>query len=142
MTDRIVAVSEAVKNDLVRLGVAAPERIAETLLLEFDDSPAVRDNWVIWSELTEAAVFDGSFRGPIRDWSQKWNDAVARMIEEGKRDGSIRPTLNAPDAAERLTGLVDGLGSRWLLGEITQERARDLVRRAVSLELGDGGPAN
>ena len=31
----------------------APERIEETLLLEIDDSPAVRDHWIIWSEMTD-----------------------------------------------------------------------------------------
>ncbi|MEX0991014.1 MAG: TetR family transcriptional regulator C-terminal domain-containing protein [Actinomycetota bacterium] len=121
---------------------SARERITETLLLEFDDSPAVRDNWVIWSELTEAALFDGSFRGPMKAWSERWNEAIARMIEDGQRGGSIATTVRAADAAERLTGLVDGLGSRWLLGEVSQERARELVREAVALELGRSASTN
>jgi AcrR family transcriptional regulator len=113
----------------------APERITETLMFEFDDSPAVRNNWVIWSEVTEAALFDQSFRKPIEVWSQKWKDTVARMIVEGQREGSVSSSIAADASAERLTGLVDGLGSRWLLGGLDQGRARTLVREAVALEL-------
>jgi len=113
----------------------AIERITQALVLEFDDSPAVRDNWVIWSELTEAALFDPSMRGPIAHWSQEWDAAVAGAIREGQADGSISSSVDPDAASERLTGLVDGLGARWLLGELTPERAQILVREAVHLEL-------
>ena len=114
---------------------SAVNRITESLLLEFDDAPAVRDNWVIWNELTEAALFDETMRGPLAVWAKEWNDAVAATIREGQADGSIPPSVDATAAAERLTGLVDGLGSRWLLGELAPERAQTLVRGAVVQEL-------
>lgn len=110
-------------------------RLTEMLLLEFDDSPAVRDNWLIWSELTESALYNDALKGPLEKWSKKWDEAVAQIIEGGQRDGTVSKKVRPRDSAERLTSLVDGLGTRWLLGEVTQKRAQDLVRGAVAHEL-------
>jgi len=111
------------------------ERITQALVLEFDGSAPVRDNWVIWSELAQAALFDESMRPALAHWSQEWNDAVARTIRDGQSDGSVSASVDPEATAERLTGLVDGLGDRWLLGEIAPERAQTLVRDAVHAEL-------
>ena len=113
----------------------ASERIEATLLLEIDDSPAVRDNWIIWSEMTEAAFFDDSYRPPMTLWSQKWIDNLAAMISEGQAEGTISAEIDPSGAAERLTGLVDGIGLRWLLGHTSRQRAHDLLKSAVAAEL-------
>jgi AcrR family transcriptional regulator len=110
-------------------------RLTEMLMLEFDEAPAVRENWLIWSELTESALYNDALKDTLEKWSKKWDDAVAQVIEAGQEEGSISKNVNAQDAAERLTALVDGLGVRWLLGEISQKRARELVRGSVSREL-------
>jgi hypothetical protein len=70
-----------------------------------DNAKVVRENWVLWSEMS-AALFDPGLR-----------DAV-----------------NV--AAERLTGVTDSLGTRWLTGGLSSERTRELVRGAIELELG------
>ncbi|MFD0385603.1 hypothetical protein ACFQ2B_34670 [Streptomyces stramineus] len=44
--------------------------------------------------------------------------------------------MSAEDAADRLTTLVEGLSKRWLSGSFSLERARDLLRGAVTAELG------
>lgn len=113
----------------------APQRLEEMLLLEIDDSPAVQDNWVIWGELTEAAVFDASFNALLEAWLRKWVDGVASVIRQGQDEGTIPATVSPEDAAERLTSLVDGLGPRWLLGHTTAARAHDLIRTSVEAEL-------
>lgn len=113
----------------------APERIAETLLLEIDDSLAVRDNWIIWSEMTETAFFDESFRPTMSLWSQKWIDNLASMIRKGQAEGTVPPGIDAAGAAERLTAVVDGIGLRWLLGHTSRDRAHQLLRGAVASEL-------
>jgi AcrR family transcriptional regulator len=113
----------------------AVERLTEMLLLEIDDSPAVRDNWIIWSEMTEAALFDETFRPPLKLWAYKWNEALATIINEGQAEGSVPPTVDSEAAAERLTALVDGLGLRWLLGETPKGRTHELLRTAISNEL-------
>jgi AcrR family transcriptional regulator len=114
---------------------SGPERILRMLLLEIDDAPAVRDNWVIWSELTEAAIFDPSYLPALRHWTDRWNEALTGQISDGKREGSIPDSVPAKDAAVRLTALVDGLGLRWLLGNLSAARAHDLIRSAVATEL-------
>lgn len=113
----------------------AVERLTETLALEFDDAPAVRENWLLWESLTEAAMFETDLRGPIDQWSTAWNQAIAQMIRDGQREKSIPKKLDPDATAERLTGLVNGLGPRWLLGEITADRARALVRASITAEL-------
>lgn len=114
---------------------AAIERIVETLLLEIDDSPAVRDNWIIWSEMTETAFFDDSFRPSMSLWSQRWIDNLASMIREGQEEGAVGSGIDAVAAAERLTALVDGIGLRWLLGHTSRDRAHQLLKGAVASEL-------
>lgn len=116
-------------------GGSAPQRITETLLLEIDDSSAVRDNWIIWNEITGAAQFDPSFRGALQTWSNKWDRKLAEMIREGQAEGTIGPGVDAEACAERLTGIVDGVGVRWLIGLVTRERAHQLLRGAVVAEL-------
>ena len=116
----------------------AVERLTDTLALEFDGSPAVRENWLLWESLTEAAMFEQDLRGPIDPWSLTWNQAIAEMIRDGQRAKEIPGALDPNATAERLTGLVDGLGPRWLLGEITAERAQRLLRAAIDAELGAG----
>ena len=116
-------------------GGTAPERIEETLLLEIDDSPAVRDNWIIWSEMTEMAFFDESFRPSMSLWSQRWIDNLAAMIREGQAEGTVPIDLDAVAAAERLTAAVDGIGLRWLLCHTSRDRAHQLLKGAVASEL-------
>ena len=113
----------------------APDRITQMLLLEIDDAPAVRDNWVVWNEITGAAMFDPSFKAALETWSRKWNEKLASLIEEGQSEGSISPDVDPSSTAERLTGLVDGIGVRWIVGLTPRERAHALLRDAVSAEL-------
>jgi AcrR family transcriptional regulator len=113
----------------------APQRLEAMLLLEIDDSPVVRDNWVIWGELTEAAVFEQSFNALLETWILKWNESVATVIREGQAEGTVPAEISADDAAERLTSLVDGLGPRWLLGHTSADRAHELIRTAVAAEI-------
>lgn len=113
----------------------APQRLEEMLLLEIDDSPAVRDNWIIWGELTQAAVFEPSFDTLLESWITRWNDHVASVIREGQSEGTIPSDVDAVGTAEQLTGLVDGLGIRWLLGHLPAERAHRIIRDAVAAAL-------
>lgn len=135
------AEQRAITEIAVRMAGASPRedlaigRITEALLLEFSDTPAVRDNWVVWSELTQAAMFDETMRPSLEHWSRAWDKKVAEEISEGQRRKEIPSAVDAEAAAERLTALVDGLGNRWLLGEMTSARARTLVRDAVQREL-------
>jgi AcrR family transcriptional regulator len=115
-----------------------PERLEQMLLLEIDDSPAVRDNWIIWGELTQAAVFEPSFNALLEDWTRRWIESVASLIREGQTDGSIPLGADPGAAAEKLTALVDGLGPRWLLGHTSEVTAHAVIRASVAQELSFG----
>jgi hypothetical protein len=87
-------------------------------------------------EVLASAVFEPRLRDGLREASGTGTGLVAAEIEAGIADGSIPAGVDARDAAERPTALVDGVSARWLAGVIDRERARDLVKAAVDRELG------
>jgi AcrR family transcriptional regulator len=108
--------------------------VEATLLAELDDD--ARETSVVWGEVLASAVFEPKLRDGLREASGTWTGLVAAEIEAGVADGSIPAGVDAREAAERLTALVDGVSARWLAGVIDRERARDLLKAAVDRELG------
>ena len=82
-------------------------------------------------------MFDESLRKPINDAYESWVDRVSLMIETGQRDGSVDPALEPRATAETLTALMDGIGSRYMLGGLDDARAERLARAAIAKVLGD-----
>ncbi|WP_037304982.1 TetR/AcrR family transcriptional regulator [Amycolatopsis orientalis] len=108
---------------------ADPRAELELLLLgELQDIQAVRENSTAWGELRASAVFTPELREPLAAATRTWVDEVAEVI---RRVGGVE----AGAAAERLTGLVEGLSERWLSGSMEPDRARELLRGAIALEL-------
>ncbi|MFE0103589.1 TetR/AcrR family transcriptional regulator [Streptomyces sp. NPDC059009] len=108
------------------------EELEETLLLELQDTPEVRENSSAWGELRASAVFDEVLREDLARATLVWVQEVAALI------GQVQPMTPAPAlaaAGERLTALVEGLSMRWLSGGLQIEHARDLVRGAIDAEL-------
>lgn len=118
--------------------VAGIDQVAQLLLMELEETPVVRDNWVMWSEMCAVAVFNSDLRSTVEKAMEEWVGSVERRIRAGKDDGSIRADVAAKDAAERLTAVVDNLGTKWILGAMGRERARRLVRGAIASELATG----
>ena len=114
------------RNGLVRATLDhANERAARTtgassLLSEFDVD--ARDTSVVWGEVLASAVFEPELRDQLKEATDAWNALVADAIGAD------------PDAAERLTALVDGLSARWLAGLMSRERARELLAAAIAAE--------
>jgi AcrR family transcriptional regulator len=117
-------------------GSLVRERVEDVLLREIDDDPTVVENVTVWSELIASALFEPHLRDAVRRSSERWTNSVAEMIREGQREGTIPDGVIAGDVAERLTALVDGLSSRWLIGTMTAEMARTLLQTAIAQELG------
>jgi len=120
------------------IDASAPGRhqVAELLLMELEETPVVRDNWIMWSEMCAVAVFNDDLRAIVEKAMDEWVGSVERRIRAGREDGSIPPDVSPKDAAERLTAVVDNLGTKWMLGTMTRARARRLVRGAIETELG------
>ncbi|MFB7447654.1 TetR/AcrR family transcriptional regulator [Streptomyces sp. NPDC057027] len=110
----------------------ALQELEQSLLLEFQNLPEVRENSTAWGELRASAVFEPELRGDLTRATLTWIHDVADLL------GCIRPSTPAPAltaAAERLTGLLEGLSTRWLSGALPLDHARELVKEAVSIEV-------
>ncbi|WP_063775256.1 TetR/AcrR family transcriptional regulator [Streptacidiphilus anmyonensis] len=109
--------------------------LEQTLLLELQDTPVVRENSTAWGELRASAVFDPEPREDLAAATLAWVHGTAELL------GRAHPGGTAPAhaaAAERLTALLEGLSQRWLSGSIPLEHARHLLAEAVAVELGVG----
>ncbi|WP_225802984.1 TetR/AcrR family transcriptional regulator [Streptomyces sp. NK15101] len=110
----------------------ARRELEQSLLLEFQNLPEVRENSTAWGELRASAIFEHELRGDLARATLTWIHDVADLL------GCIRPSAPAPAltaAAERLTGLLEGLSTRWLSGALPLDHARELVKEAVSIEV-------
>lgn len=110
------------------------EELRQTLLLEFQDTPAVRENSTAWGELRASAVFDPELREDLAKATLEWVQEIAELL------GRARPAGTATGyaaAAERLTALLEGLSVRWLSGSLPLAHARELMASAIDAELRD-----
>ncbi|MDQ3759078.1 MAG: TetR/AcrR family transcriptional regulator [Actinomycetota bacterium] len=105
--------------------------VRTALLAELDDDRAVRENAVVWGEVSASAVFEPALREDVRRVSEDWCATVAKGIRRGCEDGSIRLHGDPDESAQILITLVDGLCTRWLAGAIDRERARELLSGAI-----------
>jgi AcrR family transcriptional regulator len=103
------------------------EAVEAALLAELDDDRTVRDNAIVWGEVSATAVFEPSLREDVRRVTETWSATVSDAIRRGIGDGSVRTGIDPDQAAEVLITLVDGLCNRWLAGAMERERARELL---------------
>jgi AcrR family transcriptional regulator len=103
------------------------EAVEEALLAELDEERAVRDNAIVWGEVSATAVFEPELREDVKRVTEAWSGTVADAIRRGMEDGSIRAGIEPGQAAEVLITLVDGLCNRWLAGAMERQRARELL---------------
>ncbi|MEU3560328.1 TetR/AcrR family transcriptional regulator [Kitasatospora sp. NPDC058063] len=108
------------------------EELEQTLLLELQDTPEVRENSTAWGELRASAVFDETLREDLARATRIWVQEVAELL------GDVRPMASAvalAGAAERLTALLEGLSTRWLSGSLPLAHARTLLTEAIEVEV-------
>ncbi len=106
--------------------------LEQTLLLELQDTPEVRENSTAWGELRASAIFDPQLREELAKATHTWVHETAELL------GRANPAGTAPAhaaAAERLTALLEGLSIRWLSGSLPLEHARRLLTDAIAAEL-------
>jgi AcrR family transcriptional regulator len=129
------APSTALRNSAgVRADDAATgyEAVEKALLAELDEEPTVRDNAIVWGEVSATAVFEPDLRDDVRRVTEAWREAVAAGIRAGIADGSIRGDVDPEESAELLIVLVDGLCTRWLAAATDTNEARRLLRAALA----------
>ncbi|OPC76594.1 TetR family transcriptional regulator [Embleya scabrispora] len=114
-------------------GADTPRKVLEqTLLLEFQDIPEVRENSTAWGELRASAMFDDTLRGSLADAVELWSEEIAALIGQAVPDATVAA---AHAAAQRMTSLVEGLSGRWLSGCLALESARELLLAGIDVEL-------
>jgi AcrR family transcriptional regulator len=106
--------------------------VRTALLAELDDDRTVRENAVVWGEVSASAVFEPALREDVRRVSHEWCTTVAAGIRRGVEDGSITTETDPEEVSQILITLVDGLCTRWLAGAIERERARELLDGAIA----------
>ncbi|MFC9292553.1 TetR/AcrR family transcriptional regulator [Streptomyces sp. NPDC057011] len=107
--------------------------LEQTLLLEFQELPEVRENSTAWGELRAHSVFDPELRDELAAAGTAWVAEVAGHLAAlcpAAPAGAVTAT------AERLTALLEGLSVRWLSGLLPLDHARGLLREAIGVELG------
>lgn len=112
------------------------ERIERMLLVYLIDESDIYENWVLWREMVNHAIFAPELRPVWERAYAGWIDGLAAIVREGQRDGTIAATADPEAAVWRLTALVDGLGPALLLGALDRRRTTELIRDAVARELG------
>ncbi|MGN6379637.1 MAG: TetR/AcrR family transcriptional regulator [Gaiellales bacterium] len=113
------------------------ERIERMLLLYLDDEGTdIYENWILWREMANHALFESRLRPALEASYRDWVRGLAEVVREGQVDGSISATTDPESAMWRLTAFVEGLGPLMLMDMLPRRRVVELVREAVALELG------
>ena len=112
------------------------ERIRDVLAHELAEDAAVREGWILWSEMQRLAMFNEALRSSVADRSTRWVGGVATMIRVAQNDGSVSSDIDAEAAALRLTALVDGLGGHIIVQSRTRAEALAALESALISELG------
>lgn len=98
-------------------------RVRDVLARELSDDEAVREGWVLWSEMERYSVFREDFRASVADRSARWIGLVAELVGSAQEAGRVASGIDATSAALRLTCVVEGLGRAIALGAVPRAEA-------------------
>jgi AcrR family transcriptional regulator len=96
----------------------------------------LEEQYLLWIELVSRVVRAPELRPESREVGLRWRRYFREVIEEGERAGAFHAVAPADEVAERLVGLGDGLAFKVLAGDVTPERAHELLRRFAAEQLG------
>ncbi|MFF2518456.1 TetR/AcrR family transcriptional regulator [Streptomyces sp. NPDC058086] len=93
--------------------------------------------WRLWIEGWAVALRDPALQEVTRDLDKQWKAAITEVIAEGVAGGEFE-CPDPPDAALRLTALLDGLAVQMTAytGAVSRARAQEWVDEALARELG------
>jgi AcrR family transcriptional regulator len=114
---------------------SAAVRLKRLLLLYFKDEPELREDWILWSELSASAVFDSELRSTMESSFATWTAWMEALIEDTIDEGLLNESTDPNETALRLTALNDGLGSLVVRGLISHTKAREILTHALEREL-------
>jgi AcrR family transcriptional regulator len=123
---------EALDEELSKLPTGAEK--AECALMRTID-PALEANPALWNEVWSSLRYDDELRPLVQERYRAWAGRIVRLLEEGRRDGSVPASVDATEAGWRLAAAADGIDSILYLGVLDRDEARVLLASCVTREL-------
>jgi AcrR family transcriptional regulator len=104
-------------------------RLAILLELSIPYPGPQREEWVFFLELWDLVLHRPELRGTGESTDSRWRRYFLDVVRSGTASGTFRPVAGPDEAADRLVGLVDGLGLKAVLGGawMTPERMREIL---------------
>jgi hypothetical protein len=98
--------------------------------------PALEANPALWNEVWSSLRYDDELRPLVQERYRAWAGRIVRLIEQGRRDGSVPASVDSEDAGWRLAAAADGIDSILYLGVLDRDGARELLTSCLTRELG------
>ena len=124
---------EALEEELA--GIATGAERAECALMRTID-PALEANPALWNEVWSSLRYDDELRPLVQERYRAWAGRIVRLLEEGRRDGSVPASVDAEEAGWRLAAAADGVDSILYLGVLARDEARELLASCFTGEVG------
>ncbi len=105
----------------------AARRVERLFELYLDDESTIREEWILWSQLSSGALFDDELMPSVNATYRNWVDWIVALVEQGLSDGSIAPAASAQRTGMALTAVVEGLSSLLLLKLLSRDEALELL---------------
>lgn len=114
----------------IETGAERAERaLVRTIEPELEETPA------LWNEVWSSLRYDSELRPLVQERYRAWADRIVRLLDEGRRDGSVPASVDPAGAGWRLAAAADGLDSIVYLGLLDREGARELLGSCLRREL-------
>jgi AcrR family transcriptional regulator len=124
---------EALEEELA--GIATGAERTECALMRTID-PALEANPALWNEVWSSLRYDDELRPLVQERYRAWAGRIVRLLEEGRRDGSVPAAVDADEAGWRLAAAADGIDSILYLGVLDRDEARELLASCFAREVG------
>ena len=115
----------------------AKTKLARLLELSVPYPGELYEDYVLWIELWTRALHEPDLLPATDKLSQRWRSYFFETIREGVESGEFRPVAPPDEVAERLIGLVDGIGFQAALRHLGMEpeRMRELLFQFAAEQL-------
>jgi AcrR family transcriptional regulator len=127
---RLVELSEETSDpvELLRL----------TLEMAVPSEGVLRDEYLLWIETWARVRLHPELLAECVTMSARWTGFLEQVVEDGRRAGAFHPVAPAPELAQRLVALSDGLAYRSAIGYTGMhvQRVSELLQAFAAEQVG------